>query len=795
MKTNTLKSTKRLFIYKEYATAFALLSFGIGNAQVQNNSTIYISNNTEFYVASGVYNFGPSPAKSQTTKALEHGVLSYASGVTWSGASNAHYVDGYARTYGTSQYILPVGDAGIYAPAGVTPTTSAGVEAAYFRAATSGTLGTGVTQKSTLEYWDIKGSNSKFTLTWRLSSDVLNLTNGNLTDLVIIGYNTTTSVWEIIPSTIDTNSLLGGASTLSQGSITSDSITNLAQYSYFTFGSKDPNCSTLIATSGITKTWNGTWSPSAPTLADPVIINSAYSGNLVCNSLVLNADITLADGEVLEIVNQATGTGKLIMSSESTLLQRNSLSTAPNIELTKMTRPMRRNDYVYWGTPISGDFFDLLGLARAKTASAAGAFDLKYYWNAGPGGWLPLTSVSTGKGYIMRVRNQLPFTNLAATDNIDLKFAGTANNGTIPVTVLHNPGSSPNSSSRNNLLANPYPSAININQFLLENEAIDGYVALWTSATPTGNNSNGITNYTQADYVIYNLAGEITTTPIGVSVNGTVASGQGFMVKSINPSGSGTVEFNNCMRIAAPNNNFFRPSNNNVSQVEEEIDRFKLNLTNDSGIFSQILIAYLPNATFGYDRLYDADRNSSSTTQLYSILDSSGRKLSINGRPSFFDTDVVPLGITKSTSENETFTITIDQREGIFRTGDATVYLYDKALQIYHNLFNGSYTFTSNETVANNRFEIVYINAALSNPDFNTVNVFASIKNNTFSAQTSLGMNEIEIYDIAGRKVLSFNAEGQANTMKPFNHAEGVYIAKIKLENGSIATQKLINRK
>lgn len=793
MKTNTLKSKKRLFFCKEYVAAFALFGFGISNAQVQNNNTLFVGNNAEFHVASGAYNFGTSPAVTQTTRALQHGVLSFASGVTWSGAANAHYVNGYARTYGTAQYILPIGDSGVYAPAAVTPASSTGVEAAYFRAATSGSLSTNVAQKSSIEYWNIAGSNAKISLTWRSSSNVIGLTNATLANLVILGYNTSTSLWEQIPSTMDATSILGVASTFTEGSITSNAIVGISAYSSFTLGSKVEECSTLIASSGTTKTWNGAWSPSAPTLADPVIINAAYSGNLSCNSLVLNADVTLANGQVVEIVNGATGAGKIVMASEASLVQRNSTSTAPSIELTKTTRAMRRNDYVYWGTPISGNFFAQLDGAKAKTATLAAAFDLKYYWNAGPGGWADLATTTTGKGYIMRVKNQAPFTDLNASDNIDLKFTGTANNGTIPVAITHNPASSANSSSRRNLLANPYPSAINIDKFLLENEDIEGYVALWSAATPTGNNNNGITTYGQADYVVYNLAGEVATSPIGVAINGKVASGQGFMVKSISATGTGQVEFNNCMRITTPNNNFFR--NSNTATTEEARDRFKLNLTSTAGVFSQILVAYIPEATLGYDRLYDADRSSSSTTQLYSILDSSGRKLSINGRPTFFDTDVVQLGITKSTAENETFTISLDQQEGVFNTGEATVYLYDKALQIYHDMQSGSYTFTSNETVANNRFEVVYRNAALSNPDFGIIKVIASIKNNTFTAETSLGMNEIEIYDITGRKVLSFNAEGQANTSKAFNHADGVYIAKIKLENGSIATQKLINRK
>ena len=203
----------------------------------------------------------------------------------------------------------------------------------------------------------------------------------NLPNLIIAGWNGTQ--WVEIPSSVDAVSILGGASTLASGSITTTSEVNLATYQYFTLAGKD-GCAPLIASSGNTKTWNGTWSPSEPTLADPVVINSPYSGSLVANSLQLNNNITLADGETVEIVNGVTGTGKIIMSSEAVVVQRNSISAAPNIELTKTTRAMRRYDYVYWGTPIAGNFFSQLNGAVAQGYATTGAFDQKFKFVPGP---------------------------------------------------------------------------------------------------------------------------------------------------------------------------------------------------------------------------------------------------------------------------------------------------------------------------------------------------------------------------------------------------------------------------
>lgn len=789
MKTNTLKSRKGHFPNKGYITALALIGYGICNAQVQNNSSIYVSDNANFYVSTGNYNFGLSPAITQTTKtASTYGVLSFGATAAANGATDSHYLNGYARTYGTTQALLPVGDGGFYAPIAITPTANTGVDAAYNRMAAS-TVGTAkastVNLISAIEYWNVKssGANSRISLTWRATSGITNLTSGSLSNLTILGWNGTQ--WIDIASTVDATSILGGTSNFTAGSISTNNVVTLTTYSAFTLGSKVEDCATLIASSGTTRTWSGSWS-TAPTLADPVIINTAYNGgSFSCNSLILNADITLNDGQYIEVVNGVTGSGKIIMSSQSSFVQRNSSATAPNIELTKTSRAMRRYDYIYWGTPIAGDFKSQISNAIANGQSTAGAFDLLYKYASGAGGgWQSLDAVETGRGFISRIKMQAPFLDATTQQNVNLKLTGIANNGTINVTVKNNP-SSPNGGTSHNLLANPYPSAIDVDKFLFENPDIDGAVYLWTAATSSGTSDTN-TSYTQADYAVYNFSGQVNTSPITQKIAGKIASGQGFNVKALT---NGSVNFTNCMRLSSGNTNFFRTGN-----TSETKDRFKLTMVN-SGVYSQILIAYLPEATLGYDRLFDAGRNSSSTVQLYSILQADGRKLSIDGRPSFEDTDVVPLGVSKSNTSAETFTISIDEKEGVFNSGSVAVYLHDKALQTYHNFATGAYTFTTNEMVANGRFEIVYRNGALGNVDFNSVKVNALIKNQTFIANSSLGMKDIEIYDIAGRKVAQFNAEGLTNTSKTFNHADGVYIAKIKLDNGTIATQKLINQK
>jgi hypothetical protein len=388
----------------------------------------------------------------------------------------------------------------------ITPQTINPVDAAYYNAQASNisfTLDNSVSLVSSVEYWHITGTNSAtISLSWRSNSALSNLVN-SLSDLIVVGYDGTK--WVEIPATVDSNSFLGGNCTLTAGSITTTSEVDLSVYSYFTFGSKGSACPPLIASSGVTKTWNGSWSPSAPTYADTVVINAAYNGgSFVCNSLVLNSNITLTDGQDIEIINGVTGTGKIIMSSEASVVQRASNVSTPNIELTKKSRSvMRRYDYIYWGTPIAGNFFTQLAGAKASTATAANAFDSKFKYVSGQGGgWQTLTAIETGKGFITRIKNQAPFTNATNTDYINLKFTGVANNGDINIPITNNP-LYPNGGTSHVLLANPYPSAIDADKFLSYNTDADGVVYIWTSASV--NNGTGQL-YAQADYMAYTLS-------------------------------------------------------------------------------------------------------------------------------------------------------------------------------------------------------------------------------------------------------------------------------------------------
>lgn len=198
-----------------------------------------------------------------TERVSPRGFLSFVGTATWSGASDAAHVDGYAKTYMSSAFTFPIGDNGKYRPARVSlASSSSPSDAAYFRANPTSAITTSlkggnepvlpnstydvatkaadVQNVSTIEYWDINGStSSQISLTWDATSGVAAMTGGVLAKLTIVGWDGTK--WVAIPSTVDATSILGSASTTTAGSITTNANITPSSYDVYTLAVVCPN--------------------------------------------------------------------------------------------------------------------------------------------------------------------------------------------------------------------------------------------------------------------------------------------------------------------------------------------------------------------------------------------------------------------------------------------------------------------------------------------------------------------------------------------------------------------------
>lgn len=576
------------------------------------------------------------------------------------------------------------------------------------------------------------------------------------------------------------------------------------------------NCLTVTSNA---KTWNGSvstdwntpanWTPNGvPTNASCVVVP-----NTTIKPYVLGANynayaysLTILSGGTLEViptntitvtdlVNVNTGGGFLIKNSAN-LVQINNVANIGNINMERTTQPMYRYDYTYWGSPLTAASGYTLGNLSPATQP-----DKYYSWNptnaGGNGNWVQesaATLMNPIKGYIIRAPQTYsmdPMITQAYTAN----FIGVPNNGTINVPVAVGTMAAGLFNDKLNLLGNPYPSAVNANLFLndpVNSTMLDGTLYFWTHHSPPSAAyvnpfyGNFTYNYTAGDYATYTPAmGGTNTVPSGYggpTPNGYIAAGQAFFVKGLS---NGNARFTNAMR-GGNNGAFFRSAN-----TEIEKQRVWLNLANAQGGFSQAMVGYAEGATTGYDRGFDGSSFSGNFVSLYSLA-SDNQTLTIQGRPLPFDVnDQVPLGFN-ATAAN-TYTIGIDHFDSQF--DNQNIYLEDKLLNVIHDLKQSQYSFTSAAGNFNTRFVLRFTNATLGVKDLNAaVGLIAIIADQKLDVQASENIQSISIYDITGKLIIDFTPKNASKKFSSeFIYADGIYIAKFKLENGAIETRKLIN--
>lgn len=405
-------------------------------------------------------------------------------------------------------------------------------------------------------------------------------------------------------------------------------------------------------------------------------------------------------------------------------------------------------------------------------------------------------------------------------------FRGLFNNGVIEVWMYRNDEET--NDNNWNLLGNPYPSAISADAFLnynadigtATNRVVDGAIYLWSQNTPPDGNTSGneVLNFSQSDYAIINGVGETATSAGGDSndpTNRMIPSGQAFFIAMSdtaptteyvsNPTAQAgdiqrkRVVFNNSMRVRGTNDNsqFFRQNTTNTP------NKLWLDLTTDNGVFNQILVGYVDNATNGLDKMYfDAPMASPNVNAvMYSIIEGSDKKYTIQGKSpeSLTLNEVIPLGFSTLINTPTIYTLTISKLEGEFLTTN-TIYVKDKLLNITHNLLETDYTFTSEAGEFNERFEIVFMPEVLSIDDKDiSPKDLTIIELNDNDVKFTIGANitieHVEIIDLLGRTLYNFNGNSNSEIYNLSALSQATYLAKVTLSNGQVITKKAVKRK
>ena len=647
---------------------------------------------------------------------------------------------------------------------------------------------------------------------------------------------------------------------------TSDTLTitgfNLDGYQFYCEVTEDATCSIFSNAAQYnvgTATWDGTnwiWSDNTaidtpPTTADRVTIDADYdtaTGGVeisfeACDCTVNTGNtLTIADDDYVLVQNNVVNNGTIDIATSGALVQVDdagtyTLNPTTGTNILSKTTSFLDNwyDYTYWSSPLVN--------AQIETALFNSNPQRRYFFNAaqyndilvetnntgtftngnddiddeGNDWTAQITGLMTpGRGYASM------HTNLAFTpNNYTYYFEGNPSNsqggfntGNINADIYIRPEVLPVTSVQNynnwNFIGNPYPSAIDATIFFEDTSSfLEGVIYLWSHVSNADFNASGNenANFSQDDYAMLNYTGGITTGSAAPNDPGNIPDGytgsaQGFFVignKSHATSGAGyynEVVFNNRMRVTGNNTQFYRTSN--------QSNKLWVNLTSDTGIFSQVLIGYVEGATDGVDAMsFDAPRNLSTGTSaiLSSVILNSDKKYAIQAKdPDSLSLDeIIPLGFYSNTSEPTTYTLSIAQLEGDFLTTN-TIYLIDNLNNTIHNLSDSNYAFTSENGDFNERFEIVFNPQTLSiNNNVITANDLIITELNNGEVQIKVSeqytIQHVEILDVLGRQVYSLTGNSSVEVYNLSKLSNTAYIAKVTLSNGQVISKKAIKQR
>ncbi len=572
-----------------------------------------------------------------------------------------------------------------------------------------------------------------------------------------------------------------------------------------------PDCTTST-------TWDGSsWSNDVPTSSDTKIIfegnytssnaNTDNGALIGCSVEVRNtAQVVISSGHSITIDNEilVVNTANFTLENDANLVQIDSDAENEGIIAVKRnSTPVVRQDATGWSSPVSGQnvrsfsagtlkkryyIYNGYGAAGTGGSSFKGLFEFDPLYpmpNPIPAEWPGERVMVSGQelfdentytfqegiGYSIRVPNSWNSTTASAFSGT---FTGEPHNGDIEVPAY----------GKYTMVGNPYPSAIDAEDFFDANTAVET-LHFWTHYFPVGHASYN------SNYVTYTRAGGAGTHPGGgTPPNETIPVAQGFVVENgtIEVEESNTswpVYFNNDMRTASADGIFYK-------NEDWERHRFWLSLTNDNEEkTAQILIAYMTGATDGYDHQIDGKRMG--TAQLYSLLDE--EKYTVQGRAlPFSDEDVVPLGFTASEAGN--FTIGIDDLDGFFAEDTVEIYLRDKLKESELNLSESDYLFESGPGEFLNRFEIIYKTEEIldvTDLDQTLVQIYHSGENIVIRSEKEKILS-VNLYDLSGRNVHK-NEKVNANVYRihKTSLSTQVLVVKVLTEKGELVTKKIIN--
>ena len=451
-------------------------------------------------------------------------------------------------------------------------------------------------------------------------------------------------------------------------------------------------------------------------------------------------------------------------------------------------------------------------------------------------------TINAGEGFTMKGVNGTDSTTVDGVQNNPgsnqrYDFRGIPNDGLITVNVA----------GVNDvvLIGNPYPSALDLNYFLLENsegnpeddpidcnsESVErrnattgiayfwdsdhsinshylaDYSAGYASYSPNGNCSS-IGVYTPATFYHYNSNGE----PIDGSGilqeedekkhRRYLPIGQGFFVQAPSEGTIENIQFKNTHRkyvkegvdnesVFGRNADFVNQSNYTTTQEENAIPKIRFNIAFNDDYTRQIALAFDEEATTGVDPARDASNFDQISSDAGFLIGAKDYVIDI--RP-FNIEDRLPLYLNLSSQKD--IAINVNNFEN-FDTDN--VYIYDKDTGEYHPIKDNYFYITLPAGNYSERFEITFQNGeenlAVADEIAESFTVFQDNRLAQLQILNPKGIDlkNVSVFDMSGKQVINNFNLGANNkyTFSTANLAEAVYVVRIVTNDNIVTTKKI----
>jgi len=313
-----------------------------------------------------------------------------------------------------------------------------------------------------------------------------------------------------------------------------------------------------------------------------------------------------------------------------------------------------------------------------------------------------------------------------------------------------------------NLIGNPYPSYIDIPDFITLNSASLGVafqnIYVWNAGTNSYN--------------------DLTT--------GSIYPGQAFFLNSKLPSGN--ISITEAIQSHKTDATFYKIENTGV-----------IDLTLISGESTKSTqINYLEHKTTGLDLRFDIGMFDGVTSdiRIYTQLINNNEGISFRRQAlpnSGYENMIIPVGVNAAAEKEITFTSV-----ALNLPTDIKVFLEDRLTNTFTRLdeTNSEYKVTLTETLNGvGRFYVHTARSVLSAEDviLNSVRVFKTDASTLKITGLPQGKTSFYLYNILGEKMMTTLFKANGNKEIPLSKlVSGIYLAKMQTEKGVISTKIIL---